>query len=116
MSMQCEIMENDNKFFFRSSGENPCESMTLFSENKLSIAEIWIMVIYFMVPNPQTGEFIFVVFFSQLQQRNHKKLPELKNTGWHILGSYKPLKNVFQKGNSQHKIQLSFLRGTYARE
>lgn len=83
--MQCEIMENDNKFFFRSSGQNPCVSLTLFSKNKLSIAEIFITVICFMVPNPQTGEFIFVVFFYQLQQRNHNKLPELKNTGWHIL-------------------------------
>lgn len=54
-------------------------------------------------------------FFSQTQQRSHNKSPELKNSGWHILGSYKPLKNAFQKGNNQHKIQQYFLR-TYASE
>lgn len=67
-----------------------------------------------MVPSPQTGE-VFVEFFSQTQQRSHNKSPELKNSGWHILGSYKPLKNAFQKGNNQHKIQQYFLR-TYASE
>lgn len=103
--MECEIRQNDNKLFFRSSGQNSCVSLTLFSENKLSTDEIFVMVICFMVPNPQSGGVFFVAFFSQLQQRSHNKSPELKNSGWHILGSYKPLKNAFQKGNSQHKIQ-----------
>lgn len=104
MSMHCEIMQNDNKLFFRSSGKNPYVSLTLFSEKKLSTDEIFLMVISFMVPNPQSGHF-FVVFFSQLQQRSRNKSPELKNSGCHTLGSYKPLKNAFQKGNSQHEVQ-----------
>lgn len=66
-----------------------------------------------------------MVFFSQLQQRSRNKSPELKNSGCHVLGSYKPLKNAFQKGNSQHEIQKGniqheiqkcFLRRTYASE